>query len=102
MEFPLAELLGALIPIMVIIVLVMMFPAIIGALIGQILRFFKNIFCFPTGYYVSNQYILHMLSPESVSHSEISTNDMLHETYNNLSLKSILPFVVCYNNCQPS
>jgi len=45
MEFPLAELLGALIPIMVIIVLVMMFPAIIGALIGQILRFFKNIFC---------------------------------------------------------
>lgn len=40
----LLDLLAAVLPITVIIVLIMASPAIIGSLIGQILRFFRNLF----------------------------------------------------------
>lgn len=40
----LLELLGAALPIVIIITLIMAAPAIIGSLIGQIIRFFRNIF----------------------------------------------------------
>ena len=40
----LLELLAAVLPLTIIVVLIMASPAIIGALIGQILRFFRNIF----------------------------------------------------------
>ena len=40
----LGDLALALIPLVVIVVLFMAFPAIIGSLIGQIIRFFKYLF----------------------------------------------------------
>lgn len=38
------DLLAAILPLTVIVVLIMAAPAIIGSLIGQILRFFRNLF----------------------------------------------------------
>ena len=38
------DMLAAALPLTIIVVLIMASPAIIGALIGQILRFFRNIF----------------------------------------------------------
>jgi len=44
MDFPLADVLGGIVPIAVVIGLLMLSPAIIGSLIGQIIRFFRYIF----------------------------------------------------------
>ena len=44
MEFPWADVLGGILPAVVVIGLIMLSPAIIGTLIGQIIRFFRNFF----------------------------------------------------------
>ncbi len=43
MDFPLADILGGL-GLPILIILLMLSPAIIGTLIGQIIRFFRYIF----------------------------------------------------------
>ena len=44
MEFPWADVLGGILLAVVVIGLIMLSPAIIGTLIGQIIRFFRNLF----------------------------------------------------------
>ena len=44
MDSPWADVLGGIIPITVVIVLLMLSPAIIGTLIGHIIRFFRYLF----------------------------------------------------------
>lgn len=44
MGFPWTDVLGGIVPIAVIVVLLMLSPAIIGSLIGQIIRFFRYLF----------------------------------------------------------